>query len=213
MGAYSGIYDSEFIQPIAKIKENLAIWTVGKWLYYTIQYLEPLPPGPASTVDTVALQLAAGGAAAIAANGTINKLATTVLQMQSGDFLHCRWEPLDNVEGLLWEQAGQQRFMTKNIHARTDRRVRLWDYNLVTTTFGIIGTNRDISLETRNPTAYALPSARFVFFGYRYVIEEIAAAKCPSNPTQQRALDVGDAKTVRDVIGAVTYFPAEGRQS
>jgi len=208
MSLMSGIYDAEFIQPLARIKENLALWSGGKWNYYQIQYEEPLPPGPATTVDTVALSLAT----TLAANATIAKQVILVLQMQANDFFHCRWEPLDNVEGVLWEQAGQQRLMVKNAQARVDRRIRLWDPMLVSTTFGILGTNRDASLETRNPMAYAIPCARFVFFGYRYILAPIAAATV-TDPAMQRALDVGDVQTVRNLIGAVTFFPAEGRQS
>lgn len=206
MTALSGIYDSAPMQPIAKIKENLSIWTLGKWQHYRIDYQEPMPPGPAMVVDTVAQ----AGQTSIAANATINRQICTILQLNDNEFLHVRFRPLDNVEGLIWEQAGQQRFASKNVHSRVDRMTGITDPYWATTTFFILGINRDMNLETRNPTGYSKPSARFQFWGIRMILYPYPRS---SDPSIQQKLDAGDVDTVRQTIGVTTWLPAEGRQN
>ena len=203
MGLLSGIYDSEFIQPIARIKQNLSLWTQGMWAHYLIEYQEGIPPGPASTVDMVVQ----AGVTTLAANGTIAKRIVTILQLSTLEFFHLRWEPLDNVEGVLWEQPGQGRLVSRNIHSRVDRNTRGRDPTLATTTFWIIGMDRDMNLECRNPMGYAIPAARFVFWGNRSILklheftgeDKVKAA-------------AGDMKTVERLIGPSTWLPTEGRQ-
>jgi len=205
MPELSGIYDSATIQPVAKIKENLSIWTLGRWQHYKIEFLEPIPPGPASIVEMVSLS----GATRLAGAGTIAKRIIQVLQLNDYEFVHLRWEPLDNVEGVLWEQAGQARFFTANIHARVDRNTRLWDPNLTSTTFWVLGRNRDMNLEVRNPLQYAIAIARFIFFGYRMILVDIDLSGVPS--PDKAKLEKGDLDTVRKYIGATTWLPAEGK--
>ncbi len=105
MPLVSGINDSYIIQAVAKIKENLAIWTGGKWRHYRIDFLETLPPGPANVIDMVAN----AAQTQIAAGAIIQKRGIPFLQLGSTEMAQLRWEPLDDVEGLLWEQPGQLR--------------------------------------------------------------------------------------------------------
>lgn len=205
MAQLSGIYDSDPIQGIAKIKENLSIWTLGQWSHFVIEYQEPMPPGPASTRDMVA----AAGVTTIAAGGTLARRVVDVLQLIEMEFLHIRWEPIENVEGLVWEQAGQQKLASRNIHSRVDRRTRSWDPNLSTTTFFILGRDRDMNLEVRNPMAYALPAARFIFWGNRMILKEHDLTGL--SPDDKTKLKQGDLETVRRIIGLTTWVPAEGR--
>jgi len=179
----ANIYDNGPISPIAKIKENLSIWSVGKWSHYRIENLEPMPRSSPMIVEMVV----ASGATTIAGNGTIGKQIVAILQPADLEFLHLRWEPLDDVEGILWEQAGSGRYVTRSVHARVSRFTGTRDPNLATTTFWILGRERDMNLEVRNPNPLALPQARFVFFGFRYKLEPLAAV-----PT------------------ATTWLPAEG---
>lgn len=207
MPQLSGIYDSAWVQPVARIKENLSIWSLKKWNHYIIDFLEPIPPSSQSTVEMVT----ASGATSLAAGGTIAKQVAAILQLNELEFTHLRWEPLDNVEGVLWELAGQARFSTRSFHARVNRNTRLWDPHLVTTTFWVLGINRDMNLEVRNPMLYATPVARFRFWGYRYIL-------VPWNFSgllfdEQRKLEQGDLETVRTRIGVTTWLPAEGRAS
>lgn len=198
MPQLSGIYDSAPIQPVAKIKENLSILTGGNWHHYRIEYIEPMPPGPANIAEMVTLS----GATALAANGTIQKRVVAILQLNQDEFMHIRFEPLDNVEGLLWEQAAQSRFASARLHCRVDRMTRFYDPYLATTTFFIMGSNRDFNLEVRNPMGYATPTARFMFFGEKYILYEY-----------KHLSEVNDKDRISRELGQSTWLPAEGLQS
>ena len=161
----ANIYDNGPISPIAKIKENLSIWTVGKWAHYNIRNIEPLPRSSPMVAEMVIAP-----ATTIPLYGTIAKRLVAILQPGALEFLHLRWEPLDDVEGSLWEQAGTARFTSAAVHARVTRFTAIRDPYLATTTFWILGRQRDMNLEVRNPNPVALPHARFVFFGYRYML-------------------------------------------
>lgn len=206
MPILSGIYDSDRIQPVARIKENLSVLTSGRWRHWLIDYQEPIPPGPASTVEMITLS----GATVLAANATIAKRVVAVLQLNANEFLHLRWEPLDDVEGVLWQLPSQARFSARAIHARVNKLTRLFDPTLASTTFWIIGLDRDMNLEVRNPQAVAIHSARFMFRGYRYLLTE--HPNFLSAPEDDKAkLGVGDIETVRRYIGPTTWLPAEGK--
>lgn len=171
MSLLSGIYDSGPIAPIAKIKENLTIWTRGKWVHFNINYIEPIPRSSPTVVEMVTAP-----ATTIPLYGTIAKRLVAILQLNDLEFLHLRWEPLDDMEGVLWQLSSQARFTTRSVHARVTRYTTIRDPYLATTTFFILGRDKDMNLEVRNPNPVALPHARFVFFGYRYMLEPLVAA-------------------------------------
>jgi len=192
MSILSGIYDSGVITPVVKIRENVSIFTVGQWSHYKVEYIEGLPRSSTMTVEMVTLS----GAATIAANGTIAKQVIAFLQLADLELVHLRWEPIDDMEGILWEQSSQGRFAARAVHARVDMLTSTRDPNLATTTFFILGKNRDMNLEVRNPAPVARALARFVFFGYRYVLSE---------------LDAITVKRIMDGSVPSTWIPAEGR--
>lgn len=167
MSTVANIYDNGPISPIAKIRENLSIWTLGGWSHYQIKNIEPIPRSSPTIVEMVT----ASGAAVIAANGTIAKQVVPILQLSDLEFSHLRWEPIDDMEGVLWEQAGTGKFVTRSVHARVSRFTAVRDPYLATTTFWILGRDRNMNLEVRNPNPVALPQARFVFFGFRYKLQ------------------------------------------
>lgn len=218
-----GIYAPGPIRPVVEIRQNLAIFTGGKWEHYRADYIEPMPRSTPLVVDLVVLS----GATTLAANGAIAKILAPALQLNQLEFLHLRWEPLDNVEGILWEQAGQGRFMTRGATARVDRNTRTYDPYLATTTFFILGPGRDLNLEARNPMGYATPTARFAFWGYRYLLTDIipdALLSLPESLTPEQAaagqytkargeaaLRAGIPDAVKKLIGPTTWLPAEGR--
>lgn len=185
------IYDNGPISLIAKIKENLSIWTVGKWAHYNISNIEPLPRSSPMIAEMVTL----AGQTTIAANGTIAKRVVPILQPRELEFLHLRWEPIDDVEGVLWEQAGTARFVTASVHARVSRFTATRDPYLATTTFWVLGRQRDMNLEVRNPNPVPLPLARFIFFGFRYMLTLLAKAEAEEIEAGRRA---------------TTWLPAEG---
>jgi len=182
----ANLYDNGPISPIAKIKENLSIWIGGDWHHYNINFIEGIPRSSPLTVEMVTTS----GATTIAANGTISKQLVAFLQLKDRELLHLRWEPIDDVEGVLWELSSVARFAARAVHARVSLFTAIRDPYLATTTFWILGMNRDMNLEVRNPNPVALPIARFVFFGYRYLLDEL-----PTEPA------------------VTTYIPAEGKQS
>lgn len=194
MSYVANIYDSSPISPVAKIKENLSVWSAGRWAHFRIDYIEGIPWSNQSTVEMVT----ASGATTIAANGTIAKQVIGFLQLADLELLHLRWQPLDDMEGVLWEQASQGRLVTRSLHARVDLLSDTRDPWLAATTFFILGRNRDMNLEVRNPTPVAQALARFVFFGFRYIL----------NP-----LDNATSKRIDDGQLISTYIPSEGRQA
>ena len=203
------IYDSRPIMPVCKIKENMSIWTRGKWEHYNVTFQEPIPRASPMIVDMVAL----APGQFLPAAGTIAKQAIAVLGLGDLEFLHLRWEPLDSlIEGVLWEQSGSGRFITSAVHSRVSPYSSQRDPYLAQTTFWILGLDRNMNLEVRNLSpAYAMMTARFMFSGYRYLLESLTDGRTDLTPDQRTKLALGDVKTVKDVIGATTWLPAEGR--
>jgi len=192
MPELSGIYDAGPIQPIALIRENLSIWTSGRWSHYKVKNIEPMPRSSPMMVEMVALS----GAMTIGANGTINAQILAILQLGENELLHLRWEPIDDMEGVLWEQASTGRFVTRGVQARVNLFTSTRDPYLCTTTFFILGKDRDINLEVRNPNPVAMPMARFVFWGFRYHLEDIK--------------DTNIIKEIEEGRRASRWLPAEG---
>ena len=208
----SGIYDNGPLSPIARIKDNLSIYTAKKWAHYQIALSEPWPRSSPLRVEMVAL----AGLTTIPANGSIAKRLVAILQVTDDEMLQVRFEPLDDVEGVVWEQSGTGKFNSRNTHARVDMATCLRDPYLATSTFFIMGYQRDMNLEVRNPNPVALNQARFQFQGYRFVLDDITP-DLTGLPTQKekddvtRLLAAGDKETVAKYIGPTTWLPAEGR--
>lgn len=184
MGTVANIYDNGPISPVVKIKENVSLWTSNLWEHNMVEYIEPIPRGSPMVVDFVA----ASGAVTIAANGSIAKRVALILQLAKGEFLHLRWYPIDDMEGILWEQASQGRYATRAVQARVNLYTEEWDPWLATTTFFITSVDRDANIEVSNPMGIAWPRARFVFFGFRYILSPLKGEP-----------------------HVTTYIPAEGR--
>ena len=205
----ANIYDNGPLSPIVRIKENLSVWTRGKWEHYNVIFEEPIPRSSPMVAELVTLS----GATTLAAAGTVAKQLIAFLQLNEGEFLHLRWEPLDAlIEGVLWEQPGTARLTTRAVHARVSSNTWLRDPYLASTTFFILGRDRNMNLEARNLSpAYASPTARFAFFGYRYLVTPIPENINELTVDQRTKLSQGDKKTVEQLIGNTTWLPAEGR--
>jgi len=208
----ANIYDNGPLSPIARIKDNLSIYTAKKWSHYQINHLEPWPRSSPLRVEMVAL----AGVTTIAANGTIAKRLLAILQVTDGEMLHVRFEPLDDVEGMVYQLPGTGKFVSRNVHARVDMATCLRDPYLSSSTFFILGFQKDMNLEVRNPNPVALNQARFQFQGHRYVLDEIIP-NLSSITEQSKKNDIltklaaGDKETVAQFIGPTTWLPAEGR--
>ena len=218
MSEVATIYDNGPISLIARIKDNISVLTAKKWAHYQVNFAEPWPRSSPLMVDLVAL----AAATTIAANGTIAKRLVPILQVTDGEMIHLRFLPLDDVEGVVWEQSGTGKFNSRNTHARVNMATGLHDPYLATTTVFIMGYQRDLNLEARNPNPVPLNQARFQFWGFRYGLDEISP-DLSSVVTQQgqpdkkkqediiRQLAAGDKATVAQYIGPTTWLPAEGR--
>jgi len=214
----ANIYDNGPISLVARIKDNISVYTAKKWAHYQVAYAEPWPRSSPLRIDMVAL----AGAAIIAANGTIAKRLVPILQVTDGEMLQVRFEPLDDVEGVVWEQSGTGKFNSRNTHARVNMGTCLRDPYLATSTVFIMGYQRDMNLEAQNPNPVALNQARFQFFGFRYVLDAITpdlSSVVDQQGRQDKAkqeeivrqLAAGDKATVAQYIGPTTWIPAEGR--
>jgi len=214
----ANIYDNGSISLIARIKDNLSILTAKKWVHYQVVYVEPWPRSGPLRIDLVALS----GQTTIPANGAIAKRLVPILQVSDGEMLQVRFEPLDDVEGVVWEQAGTGKFNSRNTHARVAMNTCIRDPYLATSTLFVMGYQRDMNLEAQNPNPVALNQARFQFFGFRYVLDDIVPdlssivneAGQPDKKRQEeilRQLSAGDKATVAQFIGPTTWLPAEGR--
>ena len=201
----ANIYDNGPISPVCKIKENMAIWTTNQWDYFKVDYIEGLPRSSQSVVEMITVS----GVTQLAANGTIAKIQLAPLLLNEGEFLHLRWEPIDDVEGVLWEQPSQGRFATRAIHARVNLYTWQMDPELATTTFFLLGRDRLMNLEVRNPNPVIIFVARFVFWGYRYLVEHIDVNKI--YPELASEFKVGNQEVVRARIGTCTWIPTEGK--
>ena len=218
MSEVANIYDNGPLSLIARIKDTISVYTAKKWSHHQVAFAEPWPRSSPLRVDLVAL----AGATSIVANQNITKRLVPLLQVSDGEMLCVRFEPLDDVEGIIYEQSGTGRFNSRNNHARVDMATGLRDPYLSSTTFFVMGKNRDMNLEVQNPHPIALPQARFQFRGYRYVLDEIVPDLSsvvgpngqPDKTKQEditRQLAAGDKATVAQFIGPTTWLPAEGR--
>jgi hypothetical protein len=138
----ANIYDNGPISPIAKVGENLAIWKENNYCYYKIQWYEGIPMSAPYVIDMVAIS----GATQIAAGGRTNKSVSIALAMYPNELIHLRWEPIDDVEGELWELNSNARYTTKGGQARVTPFTSRRDPWLATTTFWIFDLNKDPSL-------------------------------------------------------------------
>lgn len=214
----ANIYDNGPLSLIARIKDTISVYTAKKWEHFQVAFAEPWPRSMPLRVDLVAL----AGLTNIPANGNIAKRLVPILQVTDDEMLCVRFEPLDDVEGAVWEQSGTGKFNSRNNHARVDMATCLRDPYLASTTFFIMGYQRDMNLEANNPNPIALPQARFQFQGYRYVLDKIvpdlsAVTRADGRPDEKqreliiKRLSDGDKATVAQYIGPTTWLPAEGR--
>ena len=186
MSEVANLYDNGPISPVVKIKENLSVMTGGDWSHYRVDYIEPLPRSAPLVVDLVALS----GNVTIAANGSITKQLIQFLRLNDKEITHFRFEPIDDIEVILWEQSATARYATNFVQARASKFTATRDPWLATTTFFVIGKDRDVNIEARNPNPVAWPQARVAFWGYRYIVSDL-----------------------KSVPAVTTYIPAEGRSA
>ena len=152
----------DYYKPIAKMGENLLVWSGNAWHGYVIDYQEHLPLASPSIIDF----------GAVAASGTVASSLVASLQLELGYLIQMWMKPLDDIEIVLWLVQGQQRFRIRDTGFRVSIFTGIDDPHWLTTEFAAIGTIHDPYLEIRNPSAYALATSLIAFWGNKYIIKK-----------------------------------------
>lgn len=147
------------------IKQNLAVWSMGRWQYYNVDYIEPLPG--ASSVSTI-------NYGAVAASSSVAITELTQFDVDEHQLLQLRFYPIDDIEVRLWEARSQSRFSARSIQARATPLTRRDDPDLLTTEFNVLGRDRNAFIEVINNNPYALTRSRVVFLARRYILIPLA---------------------------------------
>ena len=181
-----------------RIKQNLAVWSQQSWQYFNVDYIEGIMPSSPTVIDR--------GAAV--ANATIAAAEIALLDVDVNELMQIRWAPLDDVEGVLWLTRSQAKGATRGVHSRTSKGLSAFDPLYETTEFNILGRDRNAFIEVRNLGDYGLAQARFVFWGWKYILTPLK--------------NVDDQIDVHGIMWPVTkgtstpipmtYVVAEGRQ-
>lgn len=148
------------LDPVARKGENLEVWSQGQLMYYTVDFVEPLPAGSRSVIDFGSLT----------AGNKTQKAVQSLLQVDKDHLLQVRMFPIDDVEVELWQLSGNARFNEKNWFARVTRFTPFFDPDGRTTEFFVNGKDRDAQFVVNNPRSAALSSSRVMFWGFRYVL-------------------------------------------
>lgn len=170
MSLVGSIYDPSPIQPVAKISENLSIFTGGAYHHYQILFEEPVPRGSPFLVNI----LTVGGLATLAAGATDVKRLVAVLQLNNFEFVQFRFQPIDDIEVEIFEQPAMGRFETRGARARISLFTEVTDPYMASSTVFVLGSNRDLNIQVTNPSGYVIDRARIAFWGIRYLLKELA---------------------------------------
>jgi hypothetical protein len=188
-------YDNGPIAPICRVKDNLGIWTGQKYEAFQVDYIEPIMRSSPFVIDILALTTLTN----IPANNFIQAMLVPALQMNLNELFHARWYPLDDVEGALYQLSGMARNAMRGGQSRTSLQTMTVDPNLSSTTFWVLGSTsaKDAFIQAVNPNPVLVYSARFAYFGYRYMLTPLPTTSYNGiYPT---------------VPANITYLPAQGR--
>ncbi len=202
----SGIYDSGPMQPVFRVKDTVAVLSQGKYRFLIIDQQEPYPASRQTIVDMLSIAPAVTSIAA--SGGTVVKRVVQILQVNTNELIHMRFEPVDNIQGALYQPSGVSKFHPANLMCRVDRTTRHRDPYLSSTTFFVLGEKEDVNLETFNPMGVALPQARFQFWGDRNVVSDVELKGIGQDDLN--LMQKGHRETVKKYLGVVTWVPAQG---
>lgn len=140
------------------IKQNLAVWSQGRWQYFNVSGIEGVPAGSVNIVN----------AGSVAANTTDDLSELTTFDVNDLELLQLRFEPLMDVEVQLWEARSQARFATRTIQARVSLMTKAHDPFLESTEFNVLGRDRNAFIAVINNGDYAYAAGRVHFWGWKY---------------------------------------------
>ena len=200
----------DFMPKIVSEKQNIAVWSQGRWMYYNVDYIEPLPASGQTIVDFLALS----GGSSLAAGAQIALQDVTTFQVDEHQLLQLRFQPIDDIELTLWETRSQGKFATRGVHCRVSLMTRGLDPHFASSEFNVLGRDRDPFISVDNVSAYALEQARALFYGRKYILQPLLHVK--ETIDQTGVLRVASFNPEKpDVLTplAMTYCNAEGRLS
>jgi len=154
------IYGAGPIEPVARIKDWVEVWSQGAWTRYQVEYIEPLPRSQQLVQDF----------GAVAANGSVVTTLVNNLRLDDNHLLQVRFAPLDDVECALWLQSGQARYYIKFVQDRVSLYTGILDPYWATTQFFILGKDRDPYIQVFRRGDYAATVSRVAFWGFRYIL-------------------------------------------
>lgn len=195
MSEVANIFDSGPISLIARVKDKIGVWgsPAAKYIPLRVEYVDNFPASDPFVVD---MCFQGGVFNPLPANGQLTKSAPLILQINALELYHFRWEPIDPwCEGQLFEDGAMPKYNGYGGQGRTSIFTRLYDQWLSTTTFFVLGKDNNVNINAVNTTGGAQNSARFQFFGFRYLLSD-------KNP------ETGQPWTCD---GPITYLPAQGR--
>lgn len=196
--------------PHCRIKENLAVWSLGRWQYFNCDYLEPLPPSSVTIVNNGAVT---ANSSTPASGGT----ELTTFDVDEHQLLQLRIDVLEDIELVVWETQSQAKFAVRGVITRVSKMTRARDPFLETTEFNVLGRDRNAFIQAFNDGAYNIGEARFVPWGWKYIlvplrnIVEVPDATGIVRPMIQLYDDQG--RPTSKVPLNTSYAVAEGRMS
>ena len=141
-----------------RIKENLAVWSQGRWQYFNVAGVESIPAGSVNIVN----------AGSVAANTTDTLEELTTFDVNDGELLQLRFSPMQDVEVQLWEARSQPRFNTRTIQARVSLMTKAHDPWMESSEFNVLGRDRNAFIAVINNGDYAYAAGRVYFWGHKY---------------------------------------------
>jgi len=162
-------YKAGAIEPVVLPGETVGVW-VNKWFtFYEVVYIEGVPRSDPLEFDFGAI--AAGGVTAVT--------PLLLTEMPDNEFAQLRAAVIDDFTVILYQGRADQRHKLRNRVATYTPFTALFDPDGHTGEFYVFEEQHAFGQAT-NQTAYAMTTARMVFWGFRYVLEQLKQYTWPN---------------------------------
>ena len=186
------------IAPVAKVGQNMGVWTNNTYRFFRILFIEGLPGSPQLVQDI----------GAVNANSVSTETRITVVDAPEGSIVHCRCAPLDDIEFEVSEIKASKRFVANSQIARVSLFNAAFDPYWALTTMFVLGNMQSIYVTAYNNTDYNEAKSRLKFWGLRYTIDRLD----PQTELMfQKALISGNSGELDSRGLRATIVPAMGR--
>lgn len=189
-----GAYDA---WPALDEQDVVVVYTSGTRKPYRVEYVEPLPA-------SVPLRQNLG---AVNAGATVQKVLITGIQLNDNVLLQCRIKPIDDIDLLLFLQQGTAKFWIRNSQATVNLFTQIVDPEWKTTTFFVMGRDKDLYVQVNNVTQYNLVQSRLQVWGWRANVTPL------DDDTHKWRIDVGQKALYQPGSTApVVFSPWNGKR-